>query len=206
MILKYITPKLEISDSIAVVGSSFNLIGKGYASIIDSCDEVMRYNRAPVKGFEKHVGHKSTIRFTNHHVFGGSVPDKRFTKKGQPPNFVKFLKNQKIIIGNGNADRRWTNRDKKIDSSSTAYYVESELRRMLKENGKMSKAPSVGLIGIYMLIQNGIIPMVFGFGVGEPQMTHYWEKRDPRVHHHEFNEEREILKRWHQKGRIILHL
>lgn len=206
MIVTGVTPNLEVSKSIAVVGSSSNLIGKGYAKIIDSCDDVMRYNRAPVKGYEKHVGYKSTIRFTNHHVFGGSVPDKRFTKEGQPPNFVKLLKNQKIIIGNGNAERRWSNRINKIDESSEAYYVEASVRTSIKNKGNLSKAPSVGIIGIWMLIESGITPLVFGFGVGEAQMTHYWEKRDPAVHHHKFSEEREILEKWHKKGRIILHL
>ena len=48
--------------SIAVVGSSFTLIGKHYGHMIDRHDCVFRTNHAPTQGFEKDVGRRTTVR------------------------------------------------------------------------------------------------------------------------------------------------
>jgi hypothetical protein len=47
----------------AVVGGAGNLIGSNYGSLIDSKEVVIRMNKAPIQGFEKDVGSKTT-----HHI------------------------------------------------------------------------------------------------------------------------------------------
>ncbi|XP_071951396.1 alpha-N-acetylgalactosaminide alpha-2,6-sialyltransferase 3-like [Antedon mediterranea] len=46
----------------AIVSSSGQLLGKNLGSEIDSYPCVLRMNTAPVRGFEKEVGHKTTVR------------------------------------------------------------------------------------------------------------------------------------------------
>ncbi|XP_065844788.1 CMP-N-acetylneuraminate-beta-galactosamide-alpha-2,3-sialyltransferase 1-like, partial [Oscarella lobularis] len=48
--------------SCAVVGSSDNMIGSNYGSLIDSHDVVIRMNVIPTKGYEKDVGTKTTFQ------------------------------------------------------------------------------------------------------------------------------------------------
>jgi len=206
-LLKGIYPALKIKENVSIVGSSSNMIGKKYASLIDSADEVIRFNRAPTKGWEKHVGKKCTLRIVNHHTFANARPDyKRLTKKGNPQNFVRNLRNQRIIVGNSNAQGRWERRDQYTHPSCESFYIQVPPRRRLKKKYHLPKPPSIGLIGIYLIISNGIVPNVFGFGVGEGNMTHYWEKRSPKTPCHNFSPERETLKLWHKKGWIKLYL
>lgn len=49
----------------AVVGNSGHLLRSAYGDAIDAHDVVMRMNQAPTKGYEKHVGSKTTHRLLN---------------------------------------------------------------------------------------------------------------------------------------------
>lgn len=54
-----------VYGSCAVVGSSGIMLHHELGAEIDSHDVVIRFNSAPIKGFEKHVGSKTTHRLTN---------------------------------------------------------------------------------------------------------------------------------------------
>jgi hypothetical protein len=210
MIVKGIIPQLNISKNVCIVGSSSNVLKKDYAKLIDSFDEVIRFNRAPTKGYENEVGSKCTLRIVNHHTFVNARPDyKRFTKKGNPQDFVKKLRGQNVIVGNGNAKGRWENRHKHLHSSCDGYFIHGSVYHRLKKNWQIKRQCSIGLIGIWVCIINGIVPHVFGFGVGEGDATHYWEKRSPKTPCHNFSREREVLTAWasgkYKNRKIILH-
>jgi len=44
-----------------VVGNGGSLLGRDMGDAIDSYDQVVRFNRCPTKGFEKHVGTKTDV-------------------------------------------------------------------------------------------------------------------------------------------------
>ena len=76
--------------------SSSNLKDKEEGDFIDSFDEVVRFNRAPTKGWEKYVGSKTTVRVANNHVFsnvkhnvGGEEDCDDWKAEGQPQYFIK---------------------------------------------------------------------------------------------------------------------
>ena len=105
--IKNVTPSLFLKDNIAVIGSSSSLLGNNLGKIIDSFDEVVRFNRAPTGGWEKHVGSKTTLRVSNNHVFSnvkhnvsGDENCDDWKPQGQPQNFIKDLINQKILLLN----------------------------------------------------------------------------------------------------------
>eukprot|EP00243_Klebsormidium_subtile_P012901 TRINITY_DN8163_c0_g1_i1.p1 TRINITY_DN8163_c0_g1~~TRINITY_DN8163_c0_g1_i1.p1 ORF type:complete len:391 (+),score=35.35 TRINITY_DN8163_c0_g1_i1:61-1233(+) len=49
----------------AVVGNSGDLLDHAHGADIDGFDTVIRFNAAPTKGYEEHVGRKTTIRILN---------------------------------------------------------------------------------------------------------------------------------------------
>ena len=51
--------------SCAIVGNSGELLKTQFGKSIDSHEVVIRLNQAPINGYEKHVGHKSTFRLLN---------------------------------------------------------------------------------------------------------------------------------------------
>lgn len=202
-------PILTIGEKVAVVGSSAILLEKEYGNIIDSYDTVIRFNRAPVKNFEKFVGSKTDIRVVNAHVFTNQSfgNDNRFKTASitQPQNFIKEQENTTILhvgtAGAGSVDpdeMGWSDRKEHVHPTSKAF--------LMNYNGipinQLSKAPTVGIKTIKLMILNDIVPHLFGFGVTESGVTHYWEDRDPRSECHEYSDERNKLKEWEKNKKI----
>ena len=95
-ILQFVSPRLEVGQTVAVVGSSASLLKNSLGEIIDRHDDVIRFNRAPTLGYENHVGHRTTIRVSNNHVFNGnSMKKEEWTN--QPPDFIRNIKNTNIL-------------------------------------------------------------------------------------------------------------
>jgi len=203
-----VTPDLFLKKNIAIVGSSSVLLDKELGGHIDSFDEVIRFNRAPTKSWEKHVGSKTTLRVTNNHVFanvkhnvGGDENCEDWKPEGQPKNFIKELKEQKILLLNKDCSA-WENKDEHIDSSCKAFlgdYISSEFY-----GGVMS--PSVGYAFISLCIMNEIKPTLFGFGLSEEskKASHYWEDKDKIISSHGYQLERKNIKIWQETKKLLI--
>lgn len=204
--LKYISPELYVSDSIAVVGSSKVLLKNEWSKEIDKHDDVIRFNRAPTEGFEKFVGNKTTVRVANHHVFE-NVPidgDCRFDKVKDlyPANFIKNQKNTKIVNMGGHNNQGWAQRDKSIHETSEAFLV-----NFSKINPKEGELMTVGFCLVKILVLSGVKPDLYGFGIPEgANSSHYWADRNQKSVCHNYNNERSILKKWEKEGKVKLFL
>ena len=206
--LRGVSPNLFIETNVAIVGSSSSLKDEESGECIDSFDEVIRFNRSPTEGWEKYVGSKTTIRAANNHVFanvkhnvGGDENCEEWKPEGQPTNFIKNLKNQKILLLNKDSSA-WGKKQEHIDPTSTAFlgdYICAELY-----GGVMS--PSVGYAFISMVIMNGIKPTLFGFGLLESanKASHYWENKDRIISSHGYRLERENIKKWQETGKLLI--
>ena len=77
----------------AIVGSSGILLTHELGAEIDSHDMVFRFNSASTKGFEKHVGSKTTHRITNSRNFGfrESLDEVVFAHMRNPTSLARFL-------------------------------------------------------------------------------------------------------------------
>lgn len=207
--LNKVSPDLEIYDDVAIIGSSGILLDKEYGENIDKYGTVIRFNRAPVLGFESSVGSKTDIRVVNAHVFTNTScdGDDRFKTATltQPKNFIKEQEDMIILhvgsAGAGSVDpvgMGWEDRDKHIHPTSKAFCMKFNEIPI----GQLSKSPTVGIKTIKLMMQNNIVPHLYGFGIGEDGATHYWEERDPRSICHDYSDERNKLKEWEGDGKI----
>ena len=206
--IRQVIPNLFLRKNLAVVGSSSNLLSKEIGKEIDSFDEVVRFNRAPTDGWEKHVGSKTTLRVSNNHVFanvkhsvGGDESCEDWRPEGQPQNFIKDLKNQKILLLNRDSSA-WEDKEKHINHTSIAFLGNYPCI----ENFGGTKSPSVGYAFIALCVMNNIKPVLFGFGLCEEneKASHYWENKDKIISSHGYQLERENIRKWHETEKLLI--
>jgi hypothetical protein len=172
MILRFIDPKMTMEGDVAVVGSSKDIIGKNYGNNIDSFSNVVRFNRAPILGYEKDVGSKETLRVVNSHVFRSI--DAGWDSSGQPQYFVKGLRNINILsVGFGLSKKEIASAE--VDISCKVFIFDYNETRINSIVPKTDKHFSVGLAFINLCVSSNIIPTIFGFGMGDKNFNHYWE-------------------------------
>lgn len=196
--LPSVTPDLYVSSSLAVVASSSRLLSSDYGKIIDSFDDVVRFNRAPTKGFEKYAGSKTTIRVANNHVFG-NVPHEGWESSYQPTGFIRDQRNISIVhLG---VKEFWRDREKHIHESCRAFLVSyNYIDSMIPSLGSR---PSGGFCFLSVCIEAGIKPAIFGYGVDEESYGHYFDPNS--VSTHEFSKEREIIKFWIEEKKVVFY-
>ena len=184
-IIPFITPKLSLSKNVAIIGSGSILLEKTQGTWIDSFDEVIRFNEAPIKGFEKFVGEKTTLHVLNHSVFTRRIDD--------------FLSNESIP---------------KILCTTTKPHLASRYSIYTIDYNKApdfkKRTSTTGLAVTAMIINAGIKPHLFGFwGVpgedGKNKLSHYWQNTEIKTNHDYINE-RQLLKEWHEQDKIIWHI
>ncbi|MHA1988946.1 MAG: hypothetical protein ACW98D_20190, partial [Promethearchaeota archaeon] len=64
-----------------------------------------------------------------------------------------------------------------------------------------------GFYFVKILIESGVVPHLYGFGIPEgADSSHYWVDRDKKSVCHDYNNERSILKKWKKEGKVKLFL
>lgn len=187
--------QLEVpSDKVAIVGGSSSLSKKNLGKEIDDHNYVVRFNRAPTKGFEDIAGSKCSLRVANNHVF-----DNYKHHPGWPKQDFDFIKNLKdtTILYFGPDINPWNNYKKNTDNSCSLYrfqYENSDLLKM-RLGVKFGANFSVGVGVIVLFVLSGITPTIYGFDVEEDTgRSHYWESRPAVGPCHNLSTEKQILK------------
>jgi len=195
--LLFTSPECSISNNIAVVGNSSSILIKEYGSNIDSFIDVVRFNTSPIKGYEKHVGSKTTIRVCNPKFFSAVVTNNPYWDTS-----IKERNSKVICIGPEDVGRSYEYGKRKIHSSCTHHKID-----ISRAYYGFRKQPSVGMGFVNILVSMGIVPTVYGFcgipdGVGDQKLEHYWADGDIASICHDTIEERRIFKKWHEEERI----
>lgn len=204
----YVSPELCLSGSVALVGSSGNLLNAKYGSLIDTFDNVIRFNRAEVsKKFKEHVGVKTTLRVVNNHVFD-NLDISKLGYTNSPKNFIKELRNADILFI-GPDEGPWLRRKKNTHKSNNLFKFDySKIENLKKDLGiKNERNLQVGTVTVALSVFSGITPHLFGFDLKNINRTHYFEERPPEEDYinHSPNEEKKALRMLSEKKAIIVY-
>ena len=197
--LAFTNPEYNIPTKVALIGSSKCILNSNLGSLIDTYDLIVRFNRAPIKGYEKDVGSRTDLRVVNNHVFNNAPITSKWNKdinKTQPPNFVKNMRSSDIYYI-GPSPGTWKNRDKNIHKSVNAFKFDYKQMSKLKSVFKFgsSKNLSVGTTFVCLCIKSNIVPSLFAFDLHNRPRDHYWENRDKSGPFHDIDVEKKLLKK-----------
>lgn len=180
-----------------IVGNSDSLIDAKNGVVIDQFDQVVRCNRAPLKGFAYAVGEKQDLRFVNDHLARGSEHE-------------------------GNTELDWSEMagemiftSQEISPSEFAQRFPSDCRyiwysrqywkqQLFRYDFEISKVhnPSIGFEAIcYFLGQDVTIT---GFDLSDDHIfQHYWNvKRKRNSTYHKWDYEKKTLREIIDRGMI----
>ena len=214
-LLKFLKPNMSIVENLAIVGSSKSILKKNFGKEIDTYQEVIRFNKSPVKNYEKFVGSKTTIRVVNNPVF-----ECYQTWDNDDPkdiNFVRYLTNMKIAVISPHKVKKknvfipsnqYFFLENKIFMYMSIFYFIFKidiLKNLLKLIIK-KKNFSTGFMTILLCIISGIKPTLFGFDTSEDMKSrsHYWEIPGKQGKWHDLNIEHIIIKKLFEKRYIII--
>lgn len=179
--INFVNPDLVISNKLAIVGSSGNLNNSNNGNLIDSFDDVIRFNTSITKGFEDDVGTKTTLRAVNNVVFDNNNLRKAGYSRS-PKNFMRKLRNQKVLFI-GPHLKPWINKDKNSHKSNELYLFDynsiSKIKNFMDCN--FDQNLQIGTIMIGLSLMSGIKPVIFGFDLEDKIRTHYYQDRPKEV-------------------------
>ena len=161
-------------SSCAVVGSSGALLKKRLGARIDSHTAVIRFNEAPTKRFEPHVGKRTTLRIQNIDHCGysdGSEYCLQYTEQG----------------GLHRCQQRWWKRGKckvlkpsrRLQHYVHGYWQLANPNRIKKNWNPSREAPkklSAGFFGAMLAMH--VCAKVTLFGFGQSPLGHYYKKEE----------------------------
>ena len=218
MILKkFIYPRLILNKSIAIVLSSEILLDNKNGYIIDQFSEIIRFNRAPVSGYEKYVGKKTTLRVLNYHTF----TNKEFP--GYNKNFIPSLKNQRILVtgtnnieiessefkGNAFKDNEYFYSNTKRFKNIYPFFLYKKIIFEKIYEYSLKYEYSVGFFFINLCIANGIKPKIFGFEENINKRSHYYNaemKNIKQGKYHNLQIEHELIVDYEKNGFLTIEI
>lgn len=204
---------LTVGDSVALVGNSGILSDSGYGGGIDDHDYVVRFNAAPVEGYEEDIGSKTTHRFLNVLLQRGGTLSHT---TGTPKNFIEEIRNETVIL---KSTRARLQREAKaaIDSSCSVLAIQrrtyrefySKVFEVFFDEHYSSSNLSLGLQGCFIFLPLVNRMDLYGFNAYSSDNIsnyHYWEdftKDDQGPHN--YKRERNLLEQLENISGVEVH-
>tara|TARA_R100001244_G_scaffold25113_4_gene25605 strand:- start:64411 stop:64968 length:558 start_codon:yes stop_codon:yes gene_type:complete len=183
------------------VGSSGRLLETDFGDRIDKYAEIVRFNRAPVEGWEAKVGSKTTLRVLNRPTFA-SAPLLRWSDDIE---FAKKIKDSRILVG-AHTQGLVKARDKYVDPSNELYvFNHGKVVQAAHKAKYILTSPTIGFQIVFLLVAAGLKPHLYGFDFeeGRPR-DHYWHERPPGSWSHNLEAEMKVMRDLVSKGKVNL--
>ena len=198
----------------SVVGSSGNLLDNMYGDNIDSNEDVIRFNGAKTKGFEKHCGSKTTFRIMNCHSILNIENEQYFLQqKERHPQIDRYLlntiENETIIFKTDPSWQLWNLHHilNPVKEKNNVYFVHKDFYNLgNKLNG--GKEATNGFIGLLMALKYYSCIDCYGFSFYDPNVKkHYFDeiKNYNMSAGHDFDNEKKIFSLLEKNGIIKIH-
>ena len=196
---------LNIHGSIAVVGNSPNIIGKGLGSKIDTYDNVVRFNHAKVEGLEHDVGSKTTHIIINCHLYNG-YDLKSAGFEGFDYGFWDFYKEVKPTILYINTNPVTPGNRGTVPKDFPFYVMPANSFNQIGPFYGLSNLPTIGCAFVGAMLSVDVKPSLFGFSIDQTGHGHYFESRPNPSVSHNHKEEHKLLLDWKSQGFIDIAL
>lgn len=179
----FINGDLEESELCSVVGNSGVLLKQKNGQLIDSSDQVMRFNWAKCNGFEENVGSKTTMRILNCHLILNIENENYFQEqKRRYPSLDKHelykFKNEKIIFKTNPDWELWRKKEiiSKVEQNNEVYFIHEDFYNLAKKMNN-NKEASNGFIGVLLSLKKNNKTNCFGFSFYKnDEKKHYYEE------------------------------
>ncbi|QDP62147.1 MAG: putative A(2 3)-sialyltransferase [Prokaryotic dsDNA virus sp.] len=171
------------SDTCSVVGNSGVLLKQNNGTIIDSAEQVIRFNWAKCNGFENHVGRKTTIRVVNCHLIL-NIDNKEYFKvqKQRYPSLDRYelynFKDEIIVFKTDPSWQLWKKKEiiSKVEKNNEVFFIHEDFYNLAKKINN-NKEASNGFIGVLLSLRNNVTTNCFGFSFyKDNEKKHYYEK------------------------------
>ncbi|XP_066290500.1 CMP-N-acetylneuraminate-beta-galactosamide-alpha-2,3-sialyltransferase 2-like [Branchiostoma lanceolatum] len=197
----------------AVVGNSGNLRQSNYGEEIDGYDLIFRMNGAPIKGWEKDVGNKTTHSFMYPESAMDLAYDVSFVLLNFKPLDIKWMR---TAVTDGSITRTWTSVKGRIQTNTSKILVYNPAffkyvhDKWTEHHGRYSSTGSlVVLFAVHVCDEVDL----YGFGPNKHgNWNHYWvpDSSYHGAYHkatgvHDSDFEHLMLEKLHSEGIITIH-
>jgi Glycosyltransferase family 29 (sialyltransferase). len=198
-----------LGDSVAVVGNSGALVGSELGGEIDDHESVIRFNAAPVEGWEEDVGSKTSLRVLN------AITQKGSTCNGTDQIGLDRLRTvvegDRLICKRSSSEVYDIARDNYSDVAkwlavlgAKGYtLVRRELQSAVGHRRARSKRLSLGALMAVLASTMSDTVRLYGFGFHEEDLPdiHYWESVEKDITaHHDYGFEKEVIETLDRNG------
>lgn len=193
--------------SCAIVGNSGNLKGSGYGDEIDSYECVVRFNAAPISGFENDVGTKRGIRFINNLLSRGD----RLRHTDTEYDWIDSIENERIVF---KATQRSdiVSITKRTANKNEIYFLSDHMADLINDFQSKYRLGDLSLGFRSLLIMSNFTDEIGLFGFGfyreDRKNLHYWEEFDSSYKNntsHNWAVEQKIIDSLDKRNKIELY-
>ena len=187
-------------SNVVIVGNGASLIGRGLGGIIDSYEEVVRFNEFRTHGYEADVGNKTTIWFNNHD-----------TDKSKITSLVPLVRPARMYVHEWNVpDTAPLLLQKAIEHSGVSTQVMRVKKKLLANMTAFAEEKytmwSSGAIATWMMLQEAENVILAGFDWWhQPAKFHYMDEQQFHYHlnsGHQPKVEKRFFDRLAEAGRL----